>query len=64
MGSWADPEINKVKRKDIDTNRFKNCKDTLPKFSVEDLAALRELRFPQEVVSPTPEPSVDKSLPE
>ncbi len=63
-GAWADPQINKVKRKDIDTNRFKNCKDTLPDFSEEDLAALRELKLPKEVISPMPEPSIDKNLTE
>ena len=63
-GGWSDPQVNKVKRKDIDTNRFKNCKDTLPDFSEEDLAALRELKLPKEVVSPIPEPSVDKNLTE
>ena len=62
-GGWADPQIVKVKRNDIDTDRFKNCKDTLPKFSDSDLAALQELRFSEDVISPTSESSTDTSLP-
>lgn len=62
-GSWTDPQIVKVKRNDIDTDRFKNCKDTLPELSARDLAALRELRFSEDVISPTPQSSRDTSLP-
>ena len=62
-GGWADPQIVKVKRNDIDTDRFKNCKDTLPKFSDSDLAALQELRVSEDVISPTSESSTDTSLP-
>ncbi len=41
---WGNPSIEKVDRKSIDTRRFKDCAANLPELSLEDVAALQELR--------------------
>jgi uncharacterized protein YhdP len=59
LDSWSDPKIEKVQRSNIDTNRFKNCADSLPDFPLEDLAALAELRLQQTVTEPKVIPQVE-----
>jgi uncharacterized protein (TIGR02099 family) len=56
LESWDEPKIEKVRRSNIDTDRFKNCAANLPEFSLEDLAALEELRQPQAVAQPKTSP--------
>ena len=48
--SWDDPAIEKISKQDIDTNTFADCRASLPRFSMEDIANLQELRFPQEII--------------
>jgi len=52
LGTWDEPQIDKIERTSINTQSFKECQQTLPEFSLEDLAALEELRLAPEVVNP------------